>query len=104
MVRLFKKLVGFVWDDANRNKNWNKHKVSFKECEEAFTDGGKKLFNDPAHSAKEKRYLLFGKTKQLRLITIAFTIRSSYIRVVSARDMSRKERIIYEKALENSQI
>ena len=104
MVRLFKNLAGFAWDEGNREKNWHKHAVSFKECEEAFADSRKKLFNDPTHSVKEKRYLLFAKTRQSRLLTIAFTIRKSYVRVVSARDMSKKERTTYEKAVKDSQI
>ena len=104
MVRLFKKLAGFAWDEANREKNQIKHNVSYKECEEAFSDGKKKLFNDPAHSAKEKRYLLFGKTVQLRYLIIAFTIRNLHVRVVSARDMNRKERKVYEEATQNTQI
>jgi len=104
MVRLFKKLEGFIWDEGNQNKNLLKHGVSFRECEEAFNDSGKKLFNDRSHSVKEKRYLLFGKTKKHRLLTIAFTIRNAYVRVISARNMSKKERFNYEKASEASKI
>ncbi len=105
MVRLFKKLAGFAWDEGNKEKNWLKHKVTFKECEEAFADSKKKLFSDPAHStAREKRYILFGKTVEKRLLTIAFTIRGSFVRVISARGMSHKERQVYEKAVKNSQI
>lgn len=94
----------FEWDDGNRDKNFIQHEVSFKECEEAFSDSQKKLFYDPKHSLKESRYLLFGKTENNKLLTIAFTIRNTYIRVISARDMSKKERYIYEKASKNSQI
>jgi uncharacterized DUF497 family protein len=104
MVRLFKKLIGFSWDQGNQDKNYLKHNVGIKECEEAFMDGRKKLFNDPSHSAKEKRYLLFGRTKQQRMLIIAFTIRNSNVRVISARDMKKKERVIYEKAVEAPKI
>ena len=102
MVKWFKRLEGFAWDEANRDKNLLKHNVSFKECEEAFADLQKKLFSDRQHSSQEKRYLLFAKTEKQRHLLIAFTVRKSHVRVISARDMNKKERKIYEKALENS--
>ena len=91
MVKWFKRLEGFAWDEANRDKNWFKHKVNLKVCEEAFSDLKKKLFSDRQHSSQEKRYLLFGKTEKPRYLLIAFTIRKSHVRVISARDLNKKE-------------
>lgn len=104
MVKWFKRLEGFSWDEANREKNWLKHRVTFRECEEAFGDLEKKLFSDPRHSKVEHRYLLFGKTQAKKYLIIAFTIRKSLVRVISARPMSRKEKAIYEEAVKNSKI
>jgi hypothetical protein len=97
MVRLFKKLSGFIWDKGNTNKNLLKHGVSNQECEEIFFDRNKKLFNDLLHSGKEKRYIIIGKTKKSRVLFIVFTIRNRNIRIVSARDMHAKERKVYEE-------
>ena len=88
---------GFEWDDNNRRKNWDKHQVSTGECEEVFFNLPLLLSADPAHSQREPRSFILGQTDTGRLLFIAFTIRGDRIRVISARDMSRKERAIYEQ-------
>jgi hypothetical protein len=85
----------FDWDEHNKNKNWEKHKVKFSECEEGFFNKPLKTFYDIMHSQDEIRFIALGKTDENRILFIAFTIRSKKIRVISARDMSRKERKIY---------
>ena len=88
---------GFEWDENNREKNWEKHQVSTGECEEVFFNLPLLLSMDPAHSQMEPRSFILGQTDSGRLLFIAFTIRDDRIRVISARDMSRKERAIYEQ-------
>jgi len=88
---------GFEWDENNREKNWEKHQVSTGECEEVFFNLPLLLSTDPAHSQMEPRSFILGQTDSGRLLFIAFTIRDDRIRVISARDMSRKERAIYEQ-------
>ncbi|MCD4719950.1 MAG: BrnT family toxin [Desulfobacula sp.] len=90
--------TGFDWDDGNIDKNWKKHKVTPSECEQIFFNLPLIIQNDAKHSEKEVRYYSLGQTNVKRLLFIAFTIRNNFIRVVSARDMSRKERKAYEKA------
>ena len=51
---------------------------------------------DTVHSQHEERYYALGQTDSGRLLFIAFTMREDLIRVISARDMSRKERKVYE--------
>lgn len=87
---------GFDWDDNNRIKNWVNHQVSPTECEEAFFNLPLALAHDARHSQDEIRYFLLGQTNAGRRLFIAFTLRDNSIRVVSARDMSRKERQTYE--------
>ena len=88
--------IGFQWDKDNIEKNWLKHKVSPVECEQVFFN--KALFaEDEKHSQREKRYYALGRTDERRLLFVAFTIRRSLIRVISARNMSKKERKIYEE-------
>jgi uncharacterized DUF497 family protein len=83
--------AGFDWDDGNSGKNWHRHTVSDAEAEEIF-------FNDPLvaavgtpRSQSEPRYFVLGRTDSGRLLFVAFTIRGQLIRVISARDMTRKE-------------
>jgi uncharacterized protein len=90
--------ITFIWDKHNEQKNLEKHGVSAQEIEEAFFDPRKKLFEDIFHSGKEARFILLGKTKQDRTLYIVFTIRKSKIRAISARDLNKKERPLYEKA------
>ncbi len=89
--------TGFLWDNGNRNKNFLKHHVSNGECEEIFFNQPLLIINDNKHSQNEIRYSAFGKTDSCRLLTIIYTVRGELIRVISARDMSRKERKYYEK-------
>jgi uncharacterized protein len=57
------------------------------------------LLDDAAHSHAEARLHALGKTNEGRMLHITFTLRKSghLIRVISARDMHRKERMIYEQ-------
>lgn len=101
----FSKISGFEWDDANRLKNWDRPHVAWWECEEVFFHKPLYVVPDAAPSQKEDRYFALGRTKAGRLFFLAFTIRGSHIRVISARDMSRKEGTIYdEKAKKDSTI
>lgn len=93
-------LTGFDWDESNREKNWEKHGVLAGECEEVFFNLPLLLQPDPAHSQREPRVYVLGHTTAGRRLFIAFTVREDKICVISARDMSKKERKIYEQ--ENS--
>ena len=87
--------VGFEWDKGNVNKNWLKHKVSPAECEQIFFNHPLVVQDDIAHSKTEKRFYALGRTDSKRNLFIAFTVRNKHIRVISARDMSRKEREVF---------
>ena len=90
------RLEGFDWDRGNIQKNWQRHRVAFYECEEVFFHEPV-IVPNPGHSATEQRYYALGPTVRGRLLTVVFTVRRDRIRVVSARDMSRKERRRYGK-------
>jgi len=91
------KIIEFDWDEGNRDKNYQKHKVSFKEAEEIFFNRPLKIFKDKKHLQVEERFIALGKTDNGRKLFIAFTIRKNKLRIISARNQSRKERKIYEK-------
>jgi len=87
----FSKCAGFNWDEGNVEKNWEKHRVSPFECEEIFFNQPLIVALDEAHSQKEARYFALGHSDRDRLLSVVFTIRKKLIRVISARDMTRKE-------------
>ncbi len=94
-MKILSQCEGFEWDDGNINKNWLKHKVSPAECEQIFFNKPLVIQDDIKHSEAEKRFYALGRTDSRRTLFIAFTVRNKLIRVISARDMSRKEREVY---------
>ncbi|MFT7557689.1 MAG: uncharacterized DUF497 family protein [Planctomycetota bacterium] len=92
------KLEGFQWDNGNRWKNTQKHDVTNQESEEVFFNDPLLVSSDLKHSQNEDRLLALGTTHQGRFLFVSFTIRNNFIRIISARDMHRKERDHYEKA------
>ncbi len=93
---------GFEWDEGNKEKNWIQHKVAWTEAEEAFVGEPVMVLPDPKHSDREMRMTLLGRTTPGRKLTIIFTIRNNRVRVISAREMSKKERSIYDEAIEKN--
>ena len=89
--------TGFQWDRYNIQKNLEKHNVSPIESEQAFFNRSLIVVQDVQHSQDEERFYALGKTDQGRRLFVAFTIREKLIRVISSRDMNKKERKIYEK-------
>jgi hypothetical protein len=93
--------IGFDWDESNTVKNWERHRVTPEEAEEVF-------FHEPlvvrgvVHSSREKRYRAIGRTSRGRLLFVAFTIRRKLIRVISVRDMNRREAEEYRRHEEGS--
>lgn len=96
----WKQVTGFDWDTGNERKSEEKHGVGRFEAEQVFFNHPLLVLADDKHSQKEPRYHVLGKTDDSRLLHITFTLRSvgSLIRVISARDMHRKERNHYEQS------
>ena len=90
---------GFEWNKWNIEKNLIKHNVTSRECEEVFLNRPFLKSIPITEGRREQRAYAFGMTDRNRKITIVFTIKNNKIRVVSARDMSRKERRIYDEEL-----
>ena len=93
-------ITGFEWDEGNSLKSADNHDVSQAEAESIFYNDPLIVAEDIKHSEREPRLNALGKTSQNRLLHITFTLRQSgtLIRVISARDMHRKERKVYEQA------
>ena len=94
----FNNIIGFDWDDGNDRKN-DKHAVSMAEAEQLFFNDPLLLLEDAKHSQSESRIHALGKTDEGRMLHITFTLRkkNALIRVISARDMHKKERAYYEQ-------
>ena len=86
----------FEWDSHNTVKIWKKHRVTPQECEEVFFNWPLVVAEDVKHSKVEKRYFLLGQTDGGRRLFVVFTVRGDKIRVITTRDISRKERKAYE--------
>ena len=94
----FTKITEFDWDEGNVRKN-DKHCVSMAEAEQIFFNEPLLVIDDTKHSQGECRFHALGKTNEERTLHITFTLRNAgkSIRVISARDMHRKEHKIYEQ-------
>jgi uncharacterized DUF497 family protein len=88
--------VGFEWDKGNTEMNWVLHRVSRSEAEECFFNRPILVALEAGHSRTEPRSAALGRANGGRRLTLVFTVRAFLIRVISARDMSRRERRIYE--------
>ena len=97
MINEFEQFTGFQWDEGNIDKNLLKHRIQNWECEQIFFNEPLIILDDPKHSVSEKRWAAFGLTDAGRFLTVIFTKRIKLLRVISARDMNRKERKFYEK-------
>lgn len=93
-------IVGFNWDVGNARKSSDKHAVSMAEAEQVFFNAPLLVLDDTEHSQSEARFHALGTTDEGRRLHITFTLRSSatLLRVISARDMHRKEREFYEQS------
>ena len=92
-------IIGFEWDAGNERKN-EKHGVSKAQAEQVFFNAPLLLMDDAAHSLDEARFHALGKTDEGRQLHITFNLSQTgtLIRVISARDMHKKERCIYDQA------
>ena len=92
-------VTGFDWDEGNSRKNAEKHGVSQSEAEEIFFNEPLLVLEDSKHSQAEARFHALGETDDERFLHITFTLRQNgtLIRVISARNMHRKERAVYEQ-------
>jgi uncharacterized DUF497 family protein len=84
-------LDGIDWDDSNTAKIRRQHRVEAFECEEVLL-GAPRVLVDEGHSRDEDRWIALGATATGRRLSVVFAIRGRRIRVVTARDQSRRER------------
>ena len=94
---------GFQWDDGNSDKNWIRHGVSRGESEEVFFNRPLIVRKDEVHTTEDEiRYYCLGRTDYYRHLFVVFTVREKLIRVISARDMTRKEKRKYDEEIKRN--
>jgi len=87
--------IEFEWDKHNI-EHVGKHKIEPGECEQVFFNVPLTVEIDLVHSHGEERYFALGKTNMERTLVVIFTIRKARVRIITARDASKKERISHE--------
>lgn len=87
----------FEWDDEKARGNLVKHGVSFDEAETVFADPLAGIAPDPDHAERERREIIAGVSAAGRLLLVSFTERGAAIRIISARELTRLERRLYEE-------
>ena len=89
--------MGFEWDEEKATANLAKHGVSFEEAGTIFDDPLYVDFYDPDHSSEEQRYIIIGVSRHGRLLLVSYTERGDVTRLISAREVTRSEREVYEE-------
>lgn len=89
--------MNFDWNANKATKNWQDHQVSFQEAVSVFGDPLSVTAPDPDHSLVENRYIIVGRSENDRLLMVAHTDRTDGIRIISARELTRRERRQYEE-------
>jgi uncharacterized DUF497 family protein len=86
----------FEWDREKAEVNFKKHNVSFEEAQTVWQDFFFVDFYDESHSIEENRFLIIGESANKRLLLVSYTERENIIRIISARELTPKERRDYE--------
>jgi len=90
--------LSFEWDKGNSDKNLKKHNVTNQEAEEVFSNEPLIVLEDARHSKQETRFQALGVTSKRRKLFLSLTIRKNKVRIISVRDMNKKEEMLYEKS------
>lgn len=90
-------MLVFEWSPEKAQANELKHGVSFLDASEVFDDDHSSTVLDPDHSEDEPRYLIFGAAKSGKYLVVSYTERADRVRLISARQMTPRERRAYEQ-------
>jgi uncharacterized protein len=89
-------MIDFEWDVTKARTNLRKHGVAFNEATTVLKDKLSITIHDPDHSGDEDRYITIGASITGRLLMVAHTDRGDRTRIISVRELTRKERNAYE--------
>lgn len=86
------------WDSDKAKSNLVKHGINFVDLEPVFYDVNALSIEDN-YAIWEQRFIVTGSDIFGRILTVVYTYRGNYIRIISARHASKKEKIYYERKL-----
>jgi len=89
--------MNFEWDPRKAEVNLRKHGISFTEAGTVFGDDLAITVSDPDHSDEEDRFITIGWSNRGRLLMVSHTDRGNRIRIISARELTPRERKTYEE-------
>ena len=89
----------FEWNPQKAHINLSKHGIDFAEATTVFTDSLSVTYVDPDHSQNEERWIIIGMSVRKRLLIVAHTDRGESVRIIRAREVTRRERKLYEDGI-----
>ena len=89
-------MMKFEWDEEKAAANVKRHGVSFEDATTVWDDYFNIELFDHTHSEAENRFLMIGESNEHKLLIISFTERENNVRIISARELTPKERREYE--------
>ena len=90
--------IDFEWDPNKAARNVRKHGVTFENAATVFQDDLSITVPDPDHSTAEERFITVGMSSQNRLLMVSHAERDDHIRIISARELTPREKRQYEEA------
>lgn len=91
----------FEWNGQKAEINLQNHRISFEEATTVFADQFFVIFKDSEHSEGEQRFIIIGVSDKLNYLFVSFTERNQRTRIISARELTSKERKDYEKRIQS---
>ncbi len=93
-----KDIRDIIWVDVFVDKIWQKHHVKTEEVEEVLNSSPKIRCIERGDVKGEDMYTAMGETENGRYLMVFFILKQNGCAlVVSARDMTRRERKLYGK-------
>lgn len=87
-----------VGDPAKAKINLAKHGIRLSDAEAALFDPFA-LTRENESSEGERRFVTVGTDASGKIVVVAFTMRGEYVRPISSRKATRRERANYEKGI-----
>lgn len=90
--------VDVVWDPEKARLNLKKHGVRFSDAETVLFDPNA-LTREDMDSEGEQRFVTVGMDAGDHILVVVYTYRGEYIRLISARSATKRERMQYEEGI-----
>lgn len=89
----------FIWDEAKRKSNLNKHGMDFGDAKIVFA-GATYTFEDDRFDYIEQRFITLGLLNG-EVIVLAHTEQEDIVRIISMRKATKHEQNLYFRSFTN---